>query len=136
MTDEKECPDCGGKMILNEEHNETVCVDCVVEESDSQSNETGDNAELLNYTSINTEELEEFHSDDDDLVHSIHKEEVHHYWAELDDGELILDDEPMNEREAGYHHNEYDYGEYFFCNCGKRFWEKESASKHLIDMQS
>ena len=29
MTDEKECPDCGGKMILNEEHNETVCVDCV-----------------------------------------------------------------------------------------------------------
>jgi ribosomal protein S27AE len=147
MTDEKECPECGGKMILNEEHNETVCVDCgLVEESNSQSNETGDDVEPLNktwddvepvnYTSNNTEELEESHSDDDDLVHSIHKEEVHHYWTELDDGELIVDDEPMNEREAGYHHNEYDYGEYFSCNCGKRFWEKESASKHLINMKS
>jgi len=68
MTDEKECPECGGKMILNEEHNETVCVDCGLVE-------TGDDVELFNYTSNNTEEVEESHSDDDDLVHKTFKVE-------------------------------------------------------------
>ena len=60
MTDEKECPDCGGKMILNEEHNETVCVDCVVEESDSQSNETGDNQNLLTILQLIQKSLKNF----------------------------------------------------------------------------
>jgi hypothetical protein len=58
------------------------------------------------------------------------------YQAELDGNELRVDDEPLSEREMGYgHHNEFEYGEYFYCTCGGRFWNKEGARDHLVEVK-
>jgi len=70
---------------------------------------------------------------DDDFEHYVHKEIPLHYWTELDGDELKVNDEPLGEREAGYRDNVFEYGEYFCCNCGERFWNKEEAKDYLIN---
>lgn len=73
-------------------------------------------------------------SEMEDFVHSVHKVVHYEHWTKLDDGELHVEDEDMGEREAGYHMSgEYDYGEFFSCNCGENFRNKEAARDHLLE---
>jgi hypothetical protein len=103
--------------------NEVLAMDRPTRESDSEDNEWNP------YDSSDRNQ----ETEKEDFTHSVHKTVHHQYWTKLEDGELHVEDEHMGEREAGHHpYNEFEYGEFFSCNCGERFWDKESARDHLL----
>lgn len=82
------------------------------------------------------ERLDQLGEEMDDIDHIVEKEVRLTYLTELDGDTLRVNDSPMTAREMGYgHHNEFEYGQFFYCNCGDRFWNKEAAKDHLVEVK-
>lgn len=119
------CPECGSSDIKNE-----VCEDCGIILEDETDIATSDSGTDVSPSGLSSEES---HNQIDDMDHALVKHTRWTYSVSIEDGDIIIDEEPLSASVAlGSGAEPFEYGEYFQCSCGERFHREQPAKEHII----